>query len=255
MLLQNPKSKSQIQNTNNPPPSASEIHFCLGLVSQGIVAIALLGMIIYGGVVLHRRLAVIVTSVNWKFSISRAKACTRCQNYLSCHQVLLITAPLPATRRAWTRPASAWTLSRPSRASHPRQRRGGPGCTGGAAGQAAAQRERARAAPSGRWSADREAAEQAQAVLDQRRCGRQPSAGCPTRPAACRAAGGGARDLATGRLGRHRREAAHQAAEGADRDADEVADRVQGAQQTLEAAEAPAVPWPRWRNWRTRRKS
>ncbi|HEX3213734.1 MAG TPA: hypothetical protein VH016_14285 [Actinomycetota bacterium] len=108
------------------------------------------------------------------------------------------------------------------------------------AGQAAAQRERARAAAQRALERTREAAEQAQAVLDQAQvlaASRQQAAQRAQHHAEQLAAV--ARDLADqAAAAATAAEAAHQAAEGADRDADEVADRVQGAQQTLEAAEA-----------------
>lgn len=107
-------------------------------------------------------------------------------------------------------------------------------------GQAAARRDRARAAAQRALERTREAAEQAQAVLDQAQvlaASRQQAAQAAQQRAEQLAAV--ARDLADqAAAAATAAEAAHQAAEGADRDADEVADRVQGAQQTLEAAEA-----------------
>ena len=108
------------------------------------------------------------------------------------------------------------------------------------AGQAAARRDRARAAAQRALERTREAAEQAQTILD------QAKGLATTRQQAAQAAHQRSEQLAAvaqelagqAAAAATAAEAAHQAAEGADRDADEVADRVQGAQQTLAAAEA-----------------
>jgi hypothetical protein len=106
--------------------------------------------------------------------------------------------------------------------------------------QAAARRERARAAARRVLEQTREAAEQAQALLEQTQglaASRQRAADQAHRRAEQLTAV--AQDLADqAAAAATAAEAAHQAAEGADRDADEVAERVRVAEQAVEAAEA-----------------
>jgi hypothetical protein len=106
--------------------------------------------------------------------------------------------------------------------------------------QAAARRAQARAAAQRALEQTRRAAEQAQAVLDQAEAlaaGRQQAAQAAHQRAEQLAAV--AQDLADqAAAAATAAEEARRAAEGADRDADEVADRVRAARQAMEAAEA-----------------
>jgi hypothetical protein len=114
-----------------------------------------------------------------------------------------------------------------------------PAAPAATVGQAAARRERARAAQRA-LEQTRQAAEQARAVLDRAQAlvaSRQQAAQEAHQRAEQLTAV--ARDLADqAAAAATAAEEAHQAAEGADRDADEVADRVRVAQQAVEAAEA-----------------